>query len=99
MEKAYQIIGAEIKIYGHFDYYSIPNEKGRGIGNTKDVTLEEFLKMTFDYFDNKEKINYDYGDDLAEQNGNKRFIKSRITSDCEELGRQWCNEQEWKKTN
>ncbi len=97
MEKAHRIIGAEIKTYGHFDCYSIPNEKGHGISNTKDITLEEFLKLIIDYFDNKEKINYDYGDDLKEQNSTKRFIKSRITSDCEELGRQWCNEQEWKK--
>ena len=99
MKQAYQLIGAEIKIYEHFDYYSIPNEKGRGIDNTKDITLEEFLKMTLDYFNNRDKINSDYGTDIKEQYETKKFIKSRITSDCEELGRQWCNEQEWKKND
>lgn len=93
---AYSFIGAEIKFYGHFEDYSIPDPKTKYSVDSNKLTQDEFLNLVYDYFTNKESINFAYGDDLKEQNACKRTIRNVAKNnkeECETLGKEWCDRQ------
>lgn len=94
--EAIRFIGASIQLYGHFDCCSIPYASGRSIATTQDVTKDEFIRLTYEYFTNKKRINYDYRDDLKDQNATKRFICSKVNFKSYMLGHQWLQQQQFK---
>lgn len=94
--KAIEFIGAHIQVYGHFEVYAIPDENGVSISNETEITKDDFLRLTLEYFTDKTRINYNYGDDLKDQNAIKRFIKNRINSDSLNLGVEWLNNHSFK---
>lgn len=91
-----QIIGAAIQVYGHFEVYTIPYGDGKSIVNEADVTKDEFLRLTYEYFTNKNRINYDYGDDLKHQNQVKKFIRDRINCESLSIGDSWMKSRKFK---
>lgn len=101
-DKAYALIGANIRAYGHFESYMIPYSNGRPIETEKDVTLSEFLEFVFNFYNSKDLMNLSYGCDLADENKTKSFIKGiakrshSYYEECVRLGKEWCNEQSWK---
>ena len=99
-DKAYALIGANIRAYGHFESYMIPYSNGRPIESEKDVTLSEFLEFVFNFYNSKELMNLSYGCDLEDENKTKSFLRSIARSnneECVRLGKEWCNEQNWKE--
>lgn len=92
---ALNYIGANIQIYGHFDWYSIPNRTGKSIKTTREISRDEFLALTYEYVSTN-RVNCDYGKDMAEQSSTKRFVMSRVNDQSISLGATWVLEQEWR---
>lgn len=93
---AFKIIGAYISIYGHFEAYLVPNENGVGFSD-KEVreNKEKFFTYLENYHLNKDIINYDYGNDLSDQNKTKKFIIKNAKKEAEnklQIGIKWLNE-------
>ena len=95
---ALNYIGANIQIYGHFACYSVPYRNGESITTTREISREEFLALTYEYLSTN-RVNCDYGNDMAEQSATKRFIMSRVNDQSISLGATWVLEQEWLKVN
>lgn len=85
--RSVEIIGANIQIYGHFEAYQIPDNIGRSLSCK--VSLEYLLKYIDLYYNSKTSMNYDYGDNLKEQNAVKRFIIKRINNSSYDVGVEW----------
>ena len=86
IKQAIEIIGTNVKIYGHFKIYSVPNENQVGISNNEDMKIVDFLAKITNYYNNKKLLNLDYGDDLKDQNATKRFILKNIDDSSLEEG-------------
>lgn len=95
-EQTVKIIGANVQIYGHFEVYKIPYSNGNGIHSERDVTIEEFLELVDGYYNDKKLCNFDYGDDLSDQNRTKNFIIKRINDESFKLGKEWLEHQQFK---
>lgn len=91
---AQMLIGASIRIYGHFQPYFVPNQKEDPIILTEDLTKDEFIRLTDEYY-HSHRLNSGYGDDLAETNANKRFLLRSVQNGDETLGQEWLDEQKW----
>lgn len=94
-QKVTEIIGANIQIYGHFAIYNIPYEDSSSITNESDVTKEEFIRLTYDYY-HSDRLNANSGDDVKESNQIKRFIIKRINNSSYEIGKNWLENQKFK---
>ena len=95
----YGLIGANMITYGHFESYIIPYPDNRPVESECDVTLQQFLQLTYNYYYSSTLLNLAYGDDLKEQNSTKSFIRtvaSKRNRDCIEAGKEWCSIQNWK---
>lgn len=95
--QAISLIGTNIQVYGHFESYDIPDERGKGVVSENMVTMEDFLRLTYDYYNSK-RINYDYytDSDAKDCSAVKRFIKKKVNGDSYNVGLEWVESQNFK---
>ena len=92
--KALTVIGTMIRLTGNYDYKITPFHNGRAIMYLYNVSVEEFLKYTYDYFYGN-SINYSLGISKAKQESAKKDIVSKVRESDFNLGVEWLNHSIW----